>query len=225
MTYPWPELQYWDSGEFQVVREKWDDLANEGVLINPTRKARFSALQRTPLNRVKVLLLGQDPYPNPGFATGYAFSVPPTVPMDKLPPTLVNILKEYTNDLKLPSPSSGDLTLWADRGVLLWNSIPTCTAWKSLSHDWSEYSPLTENIIRLCNERGAVIVLMGKRAQRHQRIIDDKLSSIICTSHPSPLAYKGGKIPQDSFLGSRLFSTINTKLCADGADPVDWRLP
>lgn len=225
MHLPWPELKYWDTGEFQVVQEKIDDLAHEGILINPRPKDRYAALKRTPLSHTKVALLGQDPYPDPAFACGYAYSVPASIPRNKLPPTLLNVFKEYEDDLKLPAPTTGDLTVWADRGVLLWNTIPTCTAFKSLSHDWSEWEALTAEILKLVNEKGAVIVLMGRRAQKLQRLIDDRLSSVIYTSHPSPLAYKGGKVPANSFLGSRLFSTINTKLCEDGAEPIDWRLP
>lgn len=224
MNYPWSELVFWKSGEFQAIRERINDLVAEGATINPDRKAWFSALARTPRASVKVVLLGQDPYPNKAFATGYAFSVPETIPVAECPPTLLNILKEYGDDLGYPAPKSGDLRAWSDRGVLLYNAIPTCTAGRSLSHDWSEWTYLTSEILTKLSAQGVVFVLMGRRAAAYDRYIDDTKSKVIYTSHPSPLAYVGGKTPKNSFLGSRVFTTVNSKLHELGKEPVDWRL-
>lgn len=224
MNYPWAELNFWKSGEFQAIRERINDLVAQGVNINPDRKAWFSALARTPRASTKVVLLGQDPYPNKAFATGYAFSVPETIPIAQCPPTLLNIFKEYGNDLGYPAPNNGCLLPWADRGVLLWNTIPTCTAGKSLSHDWGEWTYLTKEIFDLLNPQGVVYVLMGSKAAAYDRYIDDTKSKVIYTSHPSPLAYVGGKMPKNSFLGSRMFTTVNAKLHELGKEPMDWRL-
>jgi len=224
MHYPWAELNFWKSGEFQVVRERINDLLAKGVSVNPDRKAWFSALARTPRASTKVVLLGQDPYPNKAFATGYAYSVPETIPIAQCPPTLLNIFKEYGDDLGYPAPTSGNLLAWADRGVLLWNTIPTCTTGKSLSHDWGEWTYLTKEIFEKLNPQGVVYVLMGSKAAAYDRYIDDTTSKVVYTSHPSPLAYMHGRMPKNSFLGSRMFTTVNTKLHELGKEPIDWRM-
>lgn len=224
MKLPWKnELKFWNTGEWQVIEEKLDEMVSSGVCVNPDRKSMFRALALTPLEQTKVVLLGQDPYPNPDFATGLAYSIPASISEHKWPPTLVNILREYHEDLGYRPPTSGDLTTWASRGVLLWNSIPTCTAGHSLSHNWTEYTYLTSEILQKASEQGAVIVLMGSRAREYEKYIPN--ADIIHTSHPSPLAYKGGRTPKNAFLGSRLFSTINARLCAKGKEAIDWRLP
>lgn len=153
-----------------------------------------------------------------------AFSVPKEIPEERWPPTLVNILKEHSNDLGLPKPTSGDLSLWASRGVLLWNAIPTCTTGKSLSHDWTEWTYLTKEILEVVSAKGVVVVLMGSKAQSYAKYVDTSKSKIIETAHPSPLAYKGGRILRNPFLGSRLFSNINAELKKLGKEPIDWRL-
>lgn len=221
-NYPWPELKYWQTGEFQVIREKLDDLRKQGIGICPDRKDLFNALRSIRCEDTRVVLLGQDPYPSKALATGYAYSVPSSI--KELPPTLKNILKEYHDDLGHPTPVSGDISVWAQRGVLLWNAIPSCTAGRSLSHDWTEWMYLTKEILEKVSAQGVVIVLMGSKAQRYRQYIDEGRSKILVTSHPSPLALKGGRVPRNPFLGSRLFSTINAELCALGKEPVNWRL-
>lgn len=221
-NYPWPDLKFWNSGEYQVVREKLDDLRKQSRDICPDRKDLFNALRSIRCEDTRVVLLGQDPYPNKTLATGYAFSVPANI--TNLPPTLQNILKEYHDDLGHPVPVSGDISVWAQRGVLLWNAIPSCTAGKSLSHDWTEWMYLTKEILERVSAQGAVFALMGSKAQRYRQYIYEDTSKVILTSHPSPLALKGGRVPRNPFLGSRLFSTINAELCALGKEAVNWKL-
>ncbi len=212
----WDKLDYWNSTSWEVIEEKLEDLKAANIPFNPKREDIFRALQLTPLDKVKVVILGQDPYPSPSHATGVAFSIPAGI--KPYPPTLRNILEEYSSDLSLQYPTtSGNLESWCDQGVLLWNVIPTCTSYKSLSHQhWSDWWPLTEEIIRKCSERYAVFILMGRRAESFRKYIDEEKSEVIVTPHPSPLA-KG-------FRGSRIFSTANIRLAELSVSPVDWRL-
>jgi uracil-DNA glycosylase len=181
----------------------------------------FRALSATPLGKTKVVILGQDPYPDAGFATGLAFSIPPEVEPTDFPPTLRTIFAEYSRDLGYPSPSHGDLTAWAKQGVLLWNSIPSCRTGKSLSHDWPDscWDYLTREIIQRCDEQGVVFAFLGAVAKRHLHEV--KASPVIQTSHPSPRGSMNSRTP---FNGSRLFSEINRKLIKIGREPIDWRL-
>lgn len=214
----WDDLDYWQSGEWQVIEEKLDDLDKEGVLYNPDRANLFAALDAIKFDRVKVAIIGQDPYPDSKYATGIAFSIPRKC--KTFPPTLLNILNEYSEDLHYPFPRVGDLTPWCERGVLLWNSFPTCQSGRPASHRWLEWEYLTKEIVEKLNHTGVVFVLMGVLAQNYRKYIDDR-SEVIETSHPSPLSNTKGKHP---FSGSRLFTTINTKLNALGESPIDWKL-
>jgi len=207
-------LKYWETGEYQVIQERYDDLRKEKKIICPQRKDVFRALKETPYDQVKVAIFGQDPYPNPQHATGIAFSIPSNINSNNYPPTLQNLLKEYTEDLHYPTPSSGDISLWCNKGVLLWNVIPSCNAYQSLSHDWVEWEELNKELISLLNTNNILIVFLGTVARRYQGLS----SNNIYYSHPSPRANISSKSP---FLGSRLFSTINSHL----RDPVDWKLP
>src|SRR5688572_2938736 len=132
----WEELDYWPSGEFQVVDERLEDLLKAKVPFNPSKEALFNALDLTSFMDTKVVIIGQDPYPSKKYATGVAFSIPPEIPPKEFPPSLVNIFTEYTNDLRYPSPTCGDLTPWAKQGVLLWNAYPSCEEGKPGSHHW-----------------------------------------------------------------------------------------
>lgn len=210
----WKELKFWNSGEYQVIQEHWNDLKKRGVLVNPSRRNIFRSLRATPLAQTKVILMGQDPYPDPELATGLAFSIP----ADKaIPESLKNIFKEYTDDLHYPYPANGDLSLWAERGVLLWNVIPSCTAWKSLSHNWVEWDLLNKEILLALQEKGDVVfVALGQVAREKLKHINSD-NKIIETSHPSPL---GARAKRNPFLGSRVFSRINGLL----KDPIDWKL-
>ncbi len=222
MSHPWPELKWWDSGERQVVEEKIDDLERAGVVCQPKRSDLYRALSVTPLRDVRVVVLGQDPYPTPGMATGVAFSIPKDVTPVEYPATLKIFLAEYCSDLGHVLPSSGDLSPWTRQGVLLWNAIPSCQSGHPLSNDWDEWRYLTGEIIQRLNEAGGVVfVFLGAVAASFSGEIDTTRSRIIKTSHPSPRGNRFGKSP---FTGSRLFSTINAKLVELEKTPVDWRL-
>lgn len=217
----WDDLDFWKSGEWQVIEEKLDDLKKAGQTVNPERKALFAALDATPFEKVKAVIIGQDPYPTSAFATGIAFSIPKE--FKRFPPTLNMVFDEYESDLHYPRPKSGDLHLWCEQGVLLWNAIPTCTAGKSLSHkNWFEWDFLTQEIFRRLSGRGIVFCFLGSIAgARASYVVDDSKSAIIKVSHPSP---RGIMFSKNPFTGSRMFTTINDKLCELGTEPIDWRL-
>lgn len=223
--FDWPQLKFWQSGEWQVVQERLDDFEKDGKLFNPRRELLFAALDATPFPKVKVVICGQDPYPDWFMASGVAFSIPNgTIPKgQQLPPTLDTIYEEYCSDLHYPRPGGTSLMAWADRGVLLWNAIPTCATGKSLSHDWPEWHELTREIVeRLSDAHDIVFVFMGQIAQRFTKYVDEKHNTVLRTCHPSPRAHLFSHAP---FLGSRIFSTINSKLVQDHRkDPVDWSL-
>lgn len=172
---------------------------------------------RTPLDAVRVLIVGQDPYPTPGHAVGLSFSVAPEV--RPLPKSLANIFTEYRDDLGLPLPSTGDLSPWAARGVMLLNRVLTVRPGAPASHRGKGWEQVTEAAIRALAARGGplVAVLWGRDAQSLAPMLPDVPQ--IATVHPSPLSASRG------FFGSRPFSRANAALVAQGADPVDWRLP
>ncbi len=223
-TGTWGELDFFKSGEWQVIEERLQDLKVLGRVVNPEKKNLFRALKETPFEKVKVVILGQDPYPSPEDACGIAFSSP----AKRIPPTLDQIFKEYCSDLHYPRPTSGDLTPWCKEGVLLWNVIPTCEAYKSLSHyvdgSWDEWSLLTEEILdELSKETSTIFVAFGSIPRKYMdKYVQDEDSVKLYVSHPSPRAGQNSKHP---FLGSRIFSTINDKLTDMGLSPVNWKLP
>lgn len=188
----------------------------EGRRFLPAAGRVLAAFTR-PLDRVRVLLVGQDPYPTPGHAVGLSFSVAPEV--RPLPPSLVNILAEYGTDLDLPPPASGDLTPWADRGVLLLNRCLTVRAGAPGSHRGWGWEQVTEQAIRALVARRAplVAILWGADARRLTGLLGQVPA--ITSPHPSPLSAHRG------FLGSRPFSRANQALVDQGAEPIDWRLP
>lgn len=219
---PW-NLTFWDSGEWQVVEELLQDMEDAGVQYNPSKDLIAKPLRDVSEEKVRVAIIGQDPYPQAGYATGTAFSIPRTYAAGKFPPTLRAILTEYTSDLGYPVPSHGDLSRWPAQGVLLWNAIPTCRTGLSLSHDWhgNEWGNLTREIVKRLSDRGIVFALLGAVARRFLNDIDLRNNRVIVTSHPSPRGSLNSKTP---FVGSRLFSTINAKLNEIGLETVDWRL-
>ena len=170
-----------------------------------------------PLEQVRVLVVGQDPYPTPGHAVGLSFSVAPDV--RPVPRSLVNIFTELQADLGVPAPSSGDLTPWADQGVLLLNRVLTVRPGTPASHRGRGWEEVTGRAIEALVERGGplVAILWGRDA----RSLAPHLTGIPCieSAHPSPLSARNG------FFGSRPFSRANDLLAQAGADPVDWRLP
>lgn len=170
-----------------------------------------------PLERVRVLIVGQDPYPTPGHAVGLCFSVAPDV--RPLPPSLVNIFREYSDDLGYPTPANGDLSPWFDRGVLLLNRSLSVQPGRPNAHQGKGWEAVTERAITVLAERGGpmVAILWGRNA----RNLKPMLGSVPCieSAHPSPMAAHNG------FFGSRPFSRANQLLADQGAEPIDWRLP
>lgn len=169
-----------------------------------------------PLERVKVLIVGQDPYPTPGHAVGLSFSVAPDV--SPIPRSLANIYREYSEDLGLPTPPDGDLSPWTEQGVLLLNRVLTVQPGTPASHRGKGWEKITEQAIRALVARGTplVAILWGRDAATLRPMLGDVPS--IESAHPSPLSASRG------FFGSRPFSRANELLVAQGAEPVDWRL-
>ena len=219
MRYPW-NLDYWNSGEWQVVNERLHDMEKKGDQYNPGRSNLFASLRSCSLTSVRCVLVGQDPYPQSRYATGLAFSIPRHIGRSGFPPTLRELLSEYSRDLGYGIPSHGDLSSWAEQGVLLWNTIPSCSDGRSLSHDWEEYRYLNREVFSKVSQRGVVFALLGGIARRDADAISSN-SRIITTSHPSPRGSANSRTP---FNGSRLFSTINLHLNELALEPIDWRL-
>ena len=171
-----------------------------------------------PFESVRVLIVGQDPYPTPGHAVGLSFSVAPEV--RPLPESLVNIFREYSTDLGLPAPSNGDLSPWAERGVLLLNRSLTVTPRRPNSHQDKGWEAVTAQAITALAGRGTplVAILWGRNARNLRPLLGPGVPAIE-SSHPSPRSADYG------FFGSRPFSRANTALQSLGAEPVDWQLP
>ena len=170
-----------------------------------------------PFDDVRVLIVGQDPYPTPGHAVGLSFSVAPDV--RPLPASLVNIFREYTADLGLPEPTTGDLSPWAEHGVLLLNRALTVAPHRPASHRGKGWEEVTEEAIRglAARDTPLVAILWGRDARNLRPL----LGGVPCieSAHPSPMSARGG------FFGSRPFSRANQLLIEQGAEPVDWKLP
>ena len=171
-----------------------------------------------PFDAVRVLIVGQDPYPTPGHAVGLSFSVAPEV--RPLPESLVNIFREYANDLGLPAPTNGDLSPWAERGVLLLNRSLTVAPRRPNSHQDKGWEAVTAQAITALAGRGTpvVAILWGRNARNLRPLLGPGVPAIE-SSHPSPRSADYG------FFGSRPFSRANTALQSLGAEPIDWRLP
>jgi uracil-DNA glycosylase len=172
-----------------------------------------------PFDEVRVLIVGQDPYPTPGHAVGLSFSVAPQV--RPLPRSLENIFAEYARDLGHPLPSCGDLTPWAQRGVMLLNRVLTVQPGTPASHRGKGWEPVTECAIRalVARQQPMVAILWGRDASTLKPILAQGDCVAIESPHPSPLSASRG------FFGSRPFSRANELLAGMGANPVDWRLP
>lgn len=188
-----------------------------GKVIYPAGPDIFNAFAFTPLDQVKVVLLGQDPYHGPGQAHGLSFSVPDGVPA---PPSLVNMFKELQSDCNLPIPQTGNLESWARQGVLLLNASLTVEAQKANSHAQIGWSYFTDAVIHSISEHcpAVVFLLWGRFAQSKTGLIDGNKHLILKAAHPSPLsAYNG-------FFGCRHFSKTNEWLKERGLAPIDWSL-
>lgn len=172
-----------------------------------------------PLDQVRVLIVGQDPYPTPGHAVGLSFSVAPEV--RPLPRSLDNIFKEYGTDLGYPPPANGDLTPWSERGVMMLNRVLTVSSGAPASHRGKGWEAVTECAIRalVARPQPLVAILWGRDAQTLKPMLDQAHCATIESVHPSPLSASRG------FFGSRPFSRANQLLEQLGAEPVDWRLP
>ncbi|MCG8919646.1 uracil-DNA glycosylase [Actinokineospora sp. PR83] len=172
---------------------------------------------KQPFADVRVLIVGQDPYPTPGHAVGLSFSVAPDV--RPIPKSLINIYKEYQDDLGFPLPSNGDLTPWAEHGVLLLNRALTVEPGKANSHQGKGWEQVTEQAIRALAARGGplVAILWGRNARNLKPMLGDVPA--IESAHPSPLSAHAG------FFGSKPFSRANALLVEQGGEPVDWKLP
>ena len=187
-----------------------------GKIMYPPGPLIFNAFNSTPFDKVKVVIIGQDPYHNPGEAMGLSFSVPKGV---RVPPSLRNIYKELATDLELPIPDHGDLTAWAKQGVFLLNAMLTVERNKPRSHQKIGWQDFTNAVIRTISQKRdhVVFMLWGGFAKKKKDLIDQQRHLILEAAHPSPLA--GG-----AYFGSRHFSQANNYLIANGRKPINWDL-
>ena len=188
-----------------------------GKKIHPPCRKIFNAFALTPFDQVKVVILGQDPYHGPGQAQGLSFSVEANVPP---PPSLKNIFKEMQADLGLEPASHGDLSAWAEQGVLLLNSCLTVEEAHAGSHQNKGWEPFTDAVMDVLNRErtNIVFIFWGRKAMQKGRFIDQKRHLVITSAHPSPLSAHNG------FFGSSPFSQTNAYLASKHVDPIDWRL-
>jgi uracil-DNA glycosylase len=215
----WRELAPFTRGEVARVCTAVDAEAASGEAIAPAANRVFAALAATPLDRVRVVILGQDPYPTPGHANGLAFSC--TLPLgQKVPRSLGNIYKELAEDTGVAAPVSGDLMPWATQGVLLLNTALTVRAGatKAGSHLALGWQSFTDAVIKAVSQQGAptVFLLWGNPAQIKRGLIDETRHLVIASAHPSPLSARRG------FFGSRPFSRANAWLEAQGRGAIAW---
>jgi uracil-DNA glycosylase len=189
-----------------------------GKVLYPPGPEIFNAFAHTPFDKVRVVILGQDPYHGPGQAHGLCFSVRPGVPV---PPSLVNIFAEIERDLGIPRPDHGCLTPWADRGVLLLNSVMTVEQGRAGAHQNKGWEGFTDAAVEALNREreGLVFLLWGAYAQRKGRLVDPNRHLVLSSVHPSPLSAHRG------FIGNGHFSAANRYLESRGQAPIDWSLP
>ncbi|MCB1688389.1 MAG: uracil-DNA glycosylase [Halioglobus sp.] len=218
-----PSWQIPLAGEFEkpYMRELRAFLLAEkqaGKQIFPRGSEFFNAFKHTPLHKVKVVILGQDPYHGEGQAHGLCFSVQPGVPV---PPSLQNIYKELHAELGFQVPAHGNLTAWADQGVLLLNSVLSVECARAASHQGRGWEHFTDRVIEVINQQreGVVFLLWGSYAQRKGAIIDATRHCVLKAPHPSPLSAHRG------FFGCGHFVAANRYLQGRGEAPIDWRLP
>ncbi|MBK1850397.1 uracil-DNA glycosylase [Marinobacter sp. 1-4A] len=191
---------------------------NAGKILFPDSEHCFNALNSTPLDQVRVVILGQDPYHGPGQAHGLCFSVRPNVPT---PPSLVNIFKEIQSDLGILPPDHGCLQPWAEQGVLLLNSVLTVVQGQAGAHQGKGWETFTDRVIETVNRErdGVVFLLWGSYAKKKGQQIDRNRHLVLEGPHPSPLsAYRG-------FFGCKHFSRANEWLVEQGSRPINWDLP
>ncbi|MBA4197354.1 MAG: uracil-DNA glycosylase [Chitinophaga sp.] len=188
-----------------------------GATIYPPGKLIFNAFEHTPFNKVKVVILGQDPYHGPKQAMGLSFSVPDGIIP---PPSLINIFKELHKDIGMAIPSTGNLTAWAKQGVLLLNAVLTVRANEPASHSKIGWMNFTDAVIKKISDekKGIVFLLWGRFAQEKQVLIDETKHYVLKAAHPSPFSAEKG------FFGCKHFSRTNELLIKQGLEPIDWKL-
>lgn len=197
---------------YKFVKEEYSKVA-----VFPPSDEIFSALHLTPLSKVKVVIIGQDPYHNVGQAHGLCFSVRPEV---DIPPSLVNIYKELQSDLGCKIPNNGYLVKWAEQGVLLLNTVLTVRAHQANSHQGKGWEQFTDAIIRAVNaeDRPIAYLLWGRPAQSKMSMLDNPKHKVFTAPHPSPLSAHRG------FFGCKHFSQANKFLEENGLEPIDWQI-
>ncbi|MEO8338896.1 MAG: uracil-DNA glycosylase [Nitrospirota bacterium] len=189
-----------------------------GQTILPARQDIFNGLASTAFDQVRVLLVGQDPYPTPGHAHGLCFSVQPTV--RPLPPSLRNVYRELCEDVGCRTPNNGYLEPWARQGMLMLNTVLTVRVRQAHSHHGRGWERFTDRIFELvaAKRTRVVFVLWGREAQKKRVLITQSHHTVIATAHPSPLSAR-------KFFGCRCFSRINRDLVDAGSSPIDWQIP
>ena len=209
---------YFDRPEMRALSEFLRTELQRGKIIYPPPRAIFAALNATPFEQVKVVILGQDPYHGPGQAHGLCFSVMPGVPV---PPSLQNIYAELERDLSIPRADHGCLLPWARQGVLLLNSVLTVEQGLAGSHQGKGWEGFTDAVVDSLNRErdGLAFVLWGSYAQNKGKLIDGRRHLVLKAPHPSPLSAHRG------FLGCGHFSKINSWLREHEVGPIEWRLP
>lgn len=204
---------------FKAAMAYYDQRVAEGANCFPSRNELFNAFKLTPFNELKVIILGQDPYPTPGNAMGLAFSVRPQV---KVPASLKNIYKELTTDIPgFVAPPHGCLTYWAQQGVLMLNAILSVEQGKPLSHAKHGWEQFTDDVIQAINQYSEhnVYLLWGSKAKAKCKCVDRTRNLVLEGPHPSPLSASSG------FFGCKHFSQANAYLESQGKIPIDWQLP
>lgn len=203
---------------FRTLDAFLDSEAVSGQSVLPPSKDIFNALAATSYDQVRVLLVGQDPYPTPGYAHGLCFSVQPTV--TPLPFSLRNVYRELHNDVGCRVPNNGCLEAWARQGVLMLNTVLTVRARQANSHQGRGWELFTDRLIELVAEKPTrvVFVLWGRQAQKKQALITQSHHTVVAVAHPSPLSVR-------KFYGCRCFSQINRDLAEVGLPTIDWQIP
>jgi len=215
----WKEVlkQEFDKPYFQQIPLHLKTEKSQGKTIYPPGSLIFNAFNTTPVDNIKVVIIGQDPYHGPGQAHGLCFSVQNGVPP---PPSLVNIFKELQDDIGMSIPNHGNLTKWAQQGVFLLNASLTVRAGEPMSHSKIGWATFTDTVIKKISDtkEHVVFMLWGKFAQDKRMLIDETKHLVLRAPHPSPLSAFNG------FFGCRHFSKANQYLVSKGIDPVDWSL-
>jgi len=207
-----------DQQYMQKLREFLVTRKQHRAVIYPPGSQIFNALNSTPFDQVRVVILGQDPYHGPGQAHGLCFSVLPGV---RIPPSLANIYREIQSDLDITSPAHGNLQSWANQGVLLLNAVLTVERGQAGSHQGKGWETFTDAVVQLLTDgrEGVVFMLWGSYAQKKGAVIDRSKHLVLQASHPSPLSAHRG------FLGCKHFSRANDYLLRHQVEPIDWSVP